>query len=116
MYVEDKNSRYSALLQSINRVLFLFACYIFQGAKRNLTVTNESKSRVLLNVTYGLESDEPLHNCWEPIKIECLVGKKTHSFTAEHTCVCKSEFLCLIGVQNSIREHKHVLIHRITVR
>ncbi|VDI08321.1 Hypothetical predicted protein [Mytilus galloprovincialis] len=63
---------------------------IINGAKRNLTVTNESKSRVLLNVTYGLESDEPLHNCWEPIKIKCLVGKKTHSFTAEHTYVCKN--------------------------
>lgn len=66
-----------------------------------MTATNESKSRVLLNVTYGLESDEPLHNCLKPIKIECLVGKTTHSFTAEHTFVCKSELYVFKGVENT---------------
>ncbi|CAC5363502.1 unnamed protein product [Mytilus coruscus] len=66
-------------------------CKVFtNGVTRNLTVTDESKSHVLLNVSYGLESDEPLHNCWEPINIECLIGKKPHSFTVEHTFVCKN--------------------------
>lgn len=65
---------------------------IFQGVNRNLTVTDESKSRILLNVTYRLESDEPLHNCWEPINITCLIGQQTHPFTADHPFVCNSEF------------------------
>lgn len=63
---------------------------ISNGASKNLTVTDEVKSRVLLNVTYGLESDEPLHKCWEPITIECLIGKRTHTITTEHTSVCQT--------------------------
>ncbi|XP_063418424.1 uncharacterized protein LOC134701222 [Mytilus trossulus] len=62
---------------------------IINGATKSLTVTNESKFRVLWNLTYGLESAEPLHNCLDPIQIECFVGKRTLTFTVEHTFVCK---------------------------
>ncbi|XP_063418422.1 uncharacterized protein LOC134701220 [Mytilus trossulus] len=66
---------------------------ISNGAIQNLTVTDEVKSRVLLNVTYGIESDEPLHQCFEPITIECLIGRRTHTITTTNTFGCKSKFL-----------------------
>ncbi|CAG2207608.1 unnamed protein product [Mytilus edulis] len=66
---------------------------IINGVNRNLTVADKSKSRVLLNVTYRLESDKPLHNCWEPINITCLIGQKTHPFTVDHPFVCKRKRL-----------------------
>lgn len=69
----------------------------FQGAIRNLTVTDEVKSRVLLNVTYGIESDEPLHMCLESITIECLIGRRTHTITTEHTFGCKSKCKFFVG-------------------
>ncbi|CAC5383198.1 unnamed protein product [Mytilus coruscus] len=67
-----------------------FCMVISNGASRNFTVTDEVKSRVLLNVTYGLESDEPLHKCLEPITIKCLIGKRTHTITTEDTFGCKN--------------------------
>lgn len=63
---------------------------ISNDVHRNLTVTNESKAHVLLNVSYRLESEDPLHNCWEPITINCLIGAKRHSITVEHSFICEN--------------------------
>lgn len=70
---------------------------ISQDGYRNLTVTNESKAHVLLNVSYKLESEDPLHNCLEPMTIHCLIGQKIHSITVEHSFVCESKTFTVIG-------------------
>lgn len=63
---------------------------ISNGVYRNITVTNETKSHVLLNVSYKLETEDPLHRCLKPITIDCLIGEKTHTITVEHSFICEN--------------------------
>ncbi|CAC5411491.1 unnamed protein product [Mytilus coruscus] len=57
---------------------------------RVLPETNATKSVVLYNVTYRLESSESIIPCGEQLEIECKVGNERYLVPARNSIICNS--------------------------